>query len=429
MSKKIFFSLLFLVLLIAMPAMSAWASFTYTPMEKIPGFSTGTNFCTYITAVYNFGLWTIGICAMFMIMIGGYMYIMSAGNNASMGKAKGVIFDAVIGLMLALVAYLILFVINPDLVQIKSICGTGGGTGGGGGAGKTCTSFTYSAWDPATCKDSEKQTRKATGSPAGCTGTAPDKLEQTCSSATGGTCTSFTYSDWTTCKEGDKEQTRTAAGTPNGCTGTAPDALKQACTSTSTLGSLGADCDQYDSNFQSATSDKDTQCLLKAIAKTESGCNANQTCNEHNACGMMQIKSDYLSPSSDPQTNINKAASLLKTNQNQINAYAFSTISKGNSPGTNPPVNYQDGNTYYDGNDDLIASYNGGGGTLASEGKIGAFGASVACVNRSPYPTPMPAWQCPYVKAGSDEVETKGYKETRAYVQKVQTAQKTCLGN
>ncbi len=137
MSKKIFFSLLFLVLLIAMPAVSAWASFTYTPMEKIPGFDTGSNFCTYITAVYNFGLWTIGICAMFMIMIGGYMYIMSAGNNASMGKAKGVIFDAVIGLMLALVAYLILYVINPDLVQIRSICGTqSGGTqpppGGGG---------------------------------------------------------------------------------------------------------------------------------------------------------------------------------------------------------------------------------------------------------------------------------------------------------
>ena len=35
-----------------------------------------------------------------------------------MGTAKGVIFDSIIGLVIALTAYLLLYVINPDLVNV-----------------------------------------------------------------------------------------------------------------------------------------------------------------------------------------------------------------------------------------------------------------------------------------------------------------------
>ena len=49
------------------------------------------------------------------------MYITSAGNNSSMEKAKGVITDAIVGLVLALGAYLLLYVINPDLVKITKL--------------------------------------------------------------------------------------------------------------------------------------------------------------------------------------------------------------------------------------------------------------------------------------------------------------------
>lgn len=70
------------------------------------------------------------------------MYAASGGNNASMEKAKGFITDAIVGLILALLAYLILYIINPELVKIKmgttpttvsTTPGTGipGGTGGG----------------------------------------------------------------------------------------------------------------------------------------------------------------------------------------------------------------------------------------------------------------------------------------------------------
>jgi hypothetical protein len=96
--------------------------FDYIPMENIPGFEgQATDFYQYISSVYKFGIWAIGIAALLMISIGGYMYITSAGNNSSMEKAKGVITDAIVGLVLALGAYLLLYVINPDLVKITKL--------------------------------------------------------------------------------------------------------------------------------------------------------------------------------------------------------------------------------------------------------------------------------------------------------------------
>jgi hypothetical protein len=54
-------------------------------------------------------------------MVGGYMYITSAGNSASTGKAKETITDAIIGLLLALTSWLLLYTINPDLVILNPI--------------------------------------------------------------------------------------------------------------------------------------------------------------------------------------------------------------------------------------------------------------------------------------------------------------------
>ncbi len=128
-NKKVLLSL-FLFVLIFVPALTLAGPFDYVPMEKIPGFETSdtSNFYNYIGIVYQFGLWAVGLSAMFMISIGGYMYMMSAGNTASMGNARSIITDALIGLVLAMLSYLILYEINPDLVKL-----TGGAAGGGAG--------------------------------------------------------------------------------------------------------------------------------------------------------------------------------------------------------------------------------------------------------------------------------------------------------
>ena len=85
-----------------------------------------------------------------------------------------------------------------------------------------CTSWVYSAWS-SNCLNSI-QTRTATGSPSGCTGTPDSSLTRSCVVPT---C-SFTYSAWSTCTNGT--QTRTYTSTPAGCTGTPDSSLTRSCT-------------------------------------------------------------------------------------------------------------------------------------------------------------------------------------------------------
>lgn len=135
--KKTFFLLSGIFLLLPFSILA----FSYTPMEKIPGYSGSNDFPQYLLGLYNFGIAAIGIAALLMIMLGGYMYIASAGNNSQMEKAKGVITDALIGVVMALTAWLILYEINPELTKVSIIQGTlpggssSGGNNGGGGSG------------------------------------------------------------------------------------------------------------------------------------------------------------------------------------------------------------------------------------------------------------------------------------------------------
>lgn len=111
---------LFFFLSTAAPTLAtAPQTFNYTPMEQIPGYGAPSDFFDYIAVLYRFGIGAVGIAALIMLAIGGFMYITSAGNNASMEKAKGVITDAIVGLLLAVSAYILLYTINPDLVKLK----------------------------------------------------------------------------------------------------------------------------------------------------------------------------------------------------------------------------------------------------------------------------------------------------------------------
>jgi hypothetical protein len=125
------FSILFPVISMAAEASDTLeGSFDYKIMESIPGtdITQGTSppFNTYVSGIYKFGIAAVGIAALLMLSIGAFMYLTSAGNNAAMGSAKGVITDALIGLILALFAWLLLNIINPDLSGPTGLTGTGG---------------------------------------------------------------------------------------------------------------------------------------------------------------------------------------------------------------------------------------------------------------------------------------------------------------
>jgi hypothetical protein len=96
--------------------------FNYTLLESFPGFFTRdtqmTDFPAMIIAIYKFGIWTVGIAGFFMLVVGGFMYMASAGNTSTAGSARGIIWDALLGIVAALGAYLILYVINPDLTKV-----------------------------------------------------------------------------------------------------------------------------------------------------------------------------------------------------------------------------------------------------------------------------------------------------------------------
>ncbi|MBT3356356.1 hypothetical protein HN784_01210 [bacterium] len=99
-------------------AESAFAA-GYTTREIIPGEAAGTNdFMSYLNSLYSFGIGISGVLAVFMIGFGAFKYIVfSAGNASTMGDAKDTIYSAIFGLGLVLVAWLILYVINPDLIN------------------------------------------------------------------------------------------------------------------------------------------------------------------------------------------------------------------------------------------------------------------------------------------------------------------------
>lgn len=92
----------------------------------------------YIKYLFIFGLSSITILALAQMIIGGTMYILAAGNAAKVEDAKDTIFQALLGVGVLLISYLLLRTINPDLVNLrnpnlKPIQFQGGGEKEGGG--------------------------------------------------------------------------------------------------------------------------------------------------------------------------------------------------------------------------------------------------------------------------------------------------------
>ena len=67
-----------------------------------------------LSSLYVFGLGFIGIAALIMLTYGGIKYMVAGEKDPS--EAKKYMRNAALGLALALVSWLILYVINPDLV-------------------------------------------------------------------------------------------------------------------------------------------------------------------------------------------------------------------------------------------------------------------------------------------------------------------------
>ncbi|MBI2062969.1 MAG: hypothetical protein HYT61_01870 [Candidatus Yanofskybacteria bacterium] len=71
----------------------------------------------FISSVYSFSLTIVGIIVFVRILYAGFLLLTAAGNVGKISDAKTKITNAVVGTILLFAAYLILYVINPDLVK------------------------------------------------------------------------------------------------------------------------------------------------------------------------------------------------------------------------------------------------------------------------------------------------------------------------
>jgi len=75
------------------------------------------------TTISNLLLFTIGALSVLMIIVGGIRYVLSAGKEASVTKAKNTVLYAIIGLIVALLSYAVINFVLDTLIP---------GMGGGG---------------------------------------------------------------------------------------------------------------------------------------------------------------------------------------------------------------------------------------------------------------------------------------------------------
>ena len=73
----------------------------------------------YITAIYNYLLMIGGILSTIALMIGGVIWLVSAGNASRISEAKSWITGSLTGIIILLTSYVLLHQINPNLVGLR----------------------------------------------------------------------------------------------------------------------------------------------------------------------------------------------------------------------------------------------------------------------------------------------------------------------
>ena len=89
-----------------------------------------------VGSIVNVLLWVVGILSVAMIAWSGFKYITSAGDTSKLASAKSTLIYAVVGLIIAILAYAIVTFVRTQVVSTgKSSGGTiSGGYGSGGGS-------------------------------------------------------------------------------------------------------------------------------------------------------------------------------------------------------------------------------------------------------------------------------------------------------
>jgi len=90
----------------------------YVPLETIPGIEGGgITLPLYLNSLFNIGIAFAGVLAVIVLVIAGIEYIGGAASESARKDAKDRITGAILGLLIALGAWVILSTISDDLVS------------------------------------------------------------------------------------------------------------------------------------------------------------------------------------------------------------------------------------------------------------------------------------------------------------------------
>ena len=95
------------------------AETSYVVLEKLPGMSgSSTNFSDYFSTLYKLSMSLALVLAVFQLSRGGFEYLTTDAFTKKAG-AKETIKNALFGLVLILISFLLLKMINPDLINVQ----------------------------------------------------------------------------------------------------------------------------------------------------------------------------------------------------------------------------------------------------------------------------------------------------------------------
>lgn len=75
----------------------------------------------YIVGLQKYGTAAIGIIAVIVFMAGGILWLTAGGNDERIGQAKNFIKGSILGVILMLASYVILYILNPNLTQLNGL--------------------------------------------------------------------------------------------------------------------------------------------------------------------------------------------------------------------------------------------------------------------------------------------------------------------
>lgn len=101
------------------------------PDTKVTGgFASQTTIGGFLLLVVKDLLILSAVVAILFIIIGGFTYMTSSGNQESADKGKKMVTNAIIGLVIIVLSYTIITVVL-NTITTGNVLGTGGGTSGG----------------------------------------------------------------------------------------------------------------------------------------------------------------------------------------------------------------------------------------------------------------------------------------------------------